>query len=204
MITILEVFSFLGAFAFAISGIRMASEKQYDWFGAYVVGLVTAIGGGSFRDMLLDVTPFWMLQGWYLICTLIALLFVVCFGKYVKKLSKSFFVFDTIGLGVFTIDGMEKTLSAGYPFWVAIVMGVMTGCLGGVLRDVLINETPLIFRKEIYALASIIGGVVYMISNSIFMFNGVVSYIAGFGVIVLIRFLAVKYEISLPKLKNYQ
>lgn len=204
MITIIDVFSFLGAFAFAISGIRLASKKQFDWFGAYIVGLVTAIGGGTLRDLLLDQPPFWMEQGWYLISTLMALLFVVALGKYVNKLSSSFFVFDTIGLAVFTIAGIEKTLVFGYSYWIAIVMGVMTGCLGGIIRDIFINETPLIFRKEIYAIASIIGGILYLVSLHVFNLSKLISYVIGFSSIVLVRFLAVKYEISLPQLRDSQ
>ncbi len=203
-ITIIDIFSFLGAFAFAISGIRLASKKQFDWFGAYIVGLVTAIGGGTLRDLLLDQSPFWMEQGWYLISTLLALLFVVVLGKYVNKLSSSFFVFDTIGLAVFTIAGIEKTMVFGYPYWVAIVMGVMTGCLGGIIRDIFINETPLIFRKEIYAMASIIGGILYLLSLNVLQLSELISYIIGFGSIVIIRILAVKYEISLPQLRDSQ
>lgn len=165
---------------------------------------MTAIGGGTLRDLLLDQPPFWMEQGWYLISTLVALLFVVAMGKYVNKLSSSFFVFDTIGLAVFTIAGIEKTLSFDYSYWVAIVMGVMTGCLGGIIRDIFINETPLIFRKEIYAMASIIGGGLYLLALNILGLGELMSYIIGFSSIVIIRILAVKYEISLPQLRDSQ
>lgn len=150
------IIDYLGTFAFAISGIRLASAKQFDWFGAYVVGAVTAIGGGTTRDLLLGYSPFWMYQPSYLIVTGFALFFVICFGRYVIRLNNTFFIFDAIGLGLFTVVGIEKSLSAEFPMWVAVIMGTMTGALGGVLRDILINEVPLIFRKEIYAIACIL------------------------------------------------
>ena len=147
------VLEMLGTLAFAISGIRLASAKRFDWFGAYVVGFTTAIGGGTLRDLMLSQTPFWMLDSVYLIVTAIALGIVILFGRYLIRLNNTFFIFDAVGLGLFTVVGIEKTLAADFPFWVAVIMGTMTGAAGGVLRDILINEEPLIFRKEIYALA---------------------------------------------------
>ena len=149
------IIEMLGTLAFAISGIRLASAKRFDWFGAYVVGFTTAIGGGTMRDLMLSQTPFWMLDSVYLIVTAIALGIVIVFGRYLIRLNNTFFIFDAIGLGLFAVVGIEKTLAAGFPFWVAVIMGTMTGAAGGVLRDILINEEPLIFRKEIYALACV-------------------------------------------------
>lgn len=114
--TILEI---VGTLAFAISGIRLAAAKQFDWFGAYAVGLVTAIGGGTLRDVLLNATPFWMINGSYLTVTAIALIFVIIFKQYLVKLENTFFIFDTIGLALFVVVGVEKTLMFGFPFWVA-------------------------------------------------------------------------------------
>jgi len=165
MPTFVQIIEFFGTFAFAISGIRLASAKQFDWFGAYVVGLVTAIGGGTIRDLLLDVTPFWMTNPVYLICSGLALFWVVVFGKQLVHLHNTFFIFDSIGLALFTVVGVEKAIALGYPFWVAIVMGCITGAVGGVIRDIFINEIPLIFRKEIYAMACIIGGAVYCLCS---------------------------------------
>ena len=163
MPTFVQILDFIGTFAFAISGIRLASAKRFDWFGAYVVGFVTAIGGGTIRDLLLDVTPGWMTDPIYLICTGLALLWVIFFGKHLIHLHNTFFIFDTIGLALFTVVGVGKSLSLGYPFWVAIIMGSITGAAGGVIRDVFINEIPLIFRKEIYAMACVVGGTAYWI-----------------------------------------
>ena len=139
MLDFITIIDYIGTFAFAISGIRLASAKQFDWFGAYVVGLATAIGGGTIRDILLGVTPFWMTQPAYLIVTGVAVLFVIAFGKYVIRLNNTFFIFDAIGLGLFAVVGIEKSLACGFDFWVAIIMGTMTGAAGGVIRDVFIN-----------------------------------------------------------------
>ena len=121
MPTFVQILDFIGTFAFAISGIRLASAKRFDWFGAYVVGLATAIGGGTIRDVLLDVTPAWMTNPIYLICTALALLWVIFFGRSLIRLNNTFFIFDTVGLALFTVVGVGKSLALGYPFWVAII-----------------------------------------------------------------------------------
>ena len=146
--TLFTFIEILGTLAFAISGIRLASAKRFDWFGAYVVGFTTAIGGGTVRDLMLSLTPFWMLDSTYLFVTAGALLIVIVSGPYLIRFNNTFFIFDAIGLGLFTVVGIEKTLAAGFPLWVGIIMGTITGAAGGVLRDILINEEPLICRKE--------------------------------------------------------
>lgn len=201
--TFVDIIEYIGTFAFAISGIRLASKKDFDIFGAYVVGVATAIGGGTIRDLLLQTTPFWMLQSSYLVWSAIALIFVIVFRKYLIRLNITFFIFDTIGLALFTVVGIEKTLSIGshFPFWVAIVMGTLTGAAGGVIRDIFINEIPLIFRKEIYALASIIGGLFYYFGMKIFGDQIVVQLISASSIIIT-RIIAVKFQIGLPHIKH--
>ena len=197
MPTFVQILDFIGTFAFAISGIRLASAKRFDWFGAYVVGFVTAIGGGTIRDLLLDVTPAWMTDPMYLICTGLALVWVIVFEKRLVRLDNTFFIFDTIGLALFTVVGAGKSLALGYPFWVAVIMGSITGAAGGVVRDVFINEIPLIFRKEIYAMACVVGGVFYWVCYRLGMESYVCQLVGGSGVFVT-RILAVKYKICLP------
>ena len=199
--TFSQILDFIGTLAFAISGIRLASAKQFDLFGAYVVGVTTAIGGGTMRDVLLGRPPFWMTDSFYLLCSAFALLWVIVFRKYLVRQNNTWFLFDTIGLALFTVTGIEKTLEGGFPFWTAIVMGTMTGAGGGVLRDVFINEEPLIFRKEIYALACVIGGVAYYISFHL-GYNHIVSGIICGSFVILSRVLAVKFQIHLPVLKR--
>ncbi len=196
-----DIIEYLGAFAFAISGIRLASAKSFDWFGAYVVGLVTAIGGGTLRDVLLGITPFWMSQPGYLVVTAAALLCVILFSRYLVRLNNTFFIFDTIGLGLFVVVGIERTLMEGYTFWVAITMGMITGSAGGIVRDILINEVPLIFRKDVYAMACVVGGIVFWVCSKIGLSNISIQLISAFAVI-LVRVLAVKFHISFPVLRG--
>ena len=198
---IIKVIELLGTFAFAISGIRHAAAKHYDWFGGYVCGIAVAIGGGTIRDLMLSTTPLWMTTPVYLICTAVALFTVVWFGHWMEPLKNAWFVFDTLGLALFTIAGIQKSLLFGQPFWVAVIMGCITGAAGGVIRDVLLNNEPVIFHKEIYAMASVIGGVVYWGVESLALPVGW-SAVLSFIVTCLIRFLAVKYHISLPVLKE--
>lgn len=199
--TLQKILEFVGTFAFAISGIRHAAQQKFDWFGGFVCGVAVAIGGGTIRDVMLGVTPFWMTSPIYLICTALAQVVVVVFRKYLRYLDNAWFVFDTLGLALFTIAGIQKTLALGHPFWVAIVMGCITGAAGGVIRDVLINKPPVIFQKEIYASASIGGGLLYWIMT-LFNANVAVTVIVTFVFICAIRFLAVRYHISLPLLTS--
>ncbi|MBO5135706.1 MAG: trimeric intracellular cation channel family protein [Bacteroidaceae bacterium] len=200
-ITFVQVLDFIGTLAFAISGIRLASAKQFDLFGAYVVGVTTAIGGGTLRDLMLGLSPFWMTNPFYLVCSAIALLWVMIFRKMLVRQNNTWFLFDTIGLALFTVTGIEKTITVGFPFWTAIIMGTITGAGGGVFRDVFINEVPLIFRKEIYALACVIGGIAYFICYKIGL-DGIASGLICGAVVMLMRILAVKYKLHLPILKG--
>ena len=191
----------IGTFAFAISGIRLASGKQVDWFGAYIIGLVTAIGGGTARDLLLDVPPFWMTDSKYFITTGIALLATLLFKEKLFRWHNTLFLFDAIGLGLFTIVGISKSIEAGLPFWVCIVMGAITGTLGGVIRDVLLNEVPLLLRKDIYALACVAGGVVYFACIQLNLSASLTELIAALTVI-LVRVIALRFHIHLPVLNS--
>lgn len=201
MIDFITFCDYAGTFAFAISGIRLASAKKFDWFGAYVVGAVTAVGGGTIRDVLLDATPFWMTQASYLIVTGLALVFVAIFRKYVIRLNNTIFIFDAIGLGLFTVVGIAKSLEYGFPIWVAIIMGTITGAFGGMLRDTLINEVPLIFRKDIYASACVMGGLIYYACQLLGLTPAMTQFIAAASVFIT-RAVAVRYHISLPVLKG--
>lgn len=195
------VIEFIGTFAFAISGIRLASAKHFDVFGAWIVGMATAIGGGTIRDLMLGVNPFWMSNSIYFICCGLAVFWVMAYGKYLIRQKNTLFIFDTIGLALFNVIGIEKTLNMGFPYWTAITMGTITGAAGGVIRDVFINEVPLIFRKEIYALACVAGGLIYVLGVRLGMSVEINALLSSFMVIV-IRVLAVKYHWVLPRLKG--
>ena len=162
---------------------------------------MTAIGGGTLRDILLDTTPFWMENGWYLAVTGISLAYVIMFRKQLVRLNSTFFFFDTIGLALFVVIGIQKTIAFGYPMWVAVVMGTITGAFGGVVRDILINEVPLIFRKDVYGTACIAGGLIYWIMI-ITGASPVIQQLTCAATVILIRLLAVKYNWSIPVLRN--
>lgn len=202
-LTFAQGLDIIGTVAFAISGIRLSSAKHFDLFGAYIVGLVTAIGGGTFRDIMLHNDIFWMHDPIYLILTGLTLVWVMIFNKRLIHQNFTWFIFDTIGLAMFTVTGIEKTLGAegSYPFWVAIIMGTMTGAAGGVFRDVFMNEIPLIFRAEIYAIACVIGGLFYWVLWTLGYDNVTCGVVCGLAVIIT-RLLAVKFKINLPVLRG--
>lgn len=199
--TVMKIIEVLGTFTFVVSGIRQASAKHFDWFGGFVCGIAVAIGGGTIRDVMLGVTPFWMTSSLYMSCAVLALLFTVVFSRSLKKLDNAWFVFDTLGLGLFTVAGIQKTLECGHPFWVAIIMGCITGSAGGVMRDVFLNNIPVIFQKEVYATACVAGGFIYW---GLALLNISVTWMAAitFVVVCSIRFLAVKYHITFPTLND--
>lgn len=198
--TFIVTIEVLGTIAFAISGIRLAAAKRFDWFGAYVVGLVTAIGGGTVRDVLLGLPVFWMVSWHYLAVTGLSLVAVIVFRQALVKGFRTLFLFDAIGLALFVVVGIEKSLSAGWPMWVAIVMGVITGSFGGITRDILINEVPLFFRKDIYATACLFGGVVYWLVAMLPVVV-IVPQIACAVAVLGLRIAAFTFNWSLPILK---
>jgi len=194
----LYIIDLVGTLVFAISGVLIAAEKQFDWVGAAVIGFVTAVGGGTLRDMLIGRTPVgWMQDTNYLVVILASLPLTLYFRKYIVRLRKSMFFFDTIGIGLFTVLGLEKTLDLGLSPLVALFMGMVSAVFGGVIRDVLTNEIPLIFRKEIYATACLVGGLVFLLLewfSPIYLLNLWLSI----GAVILIRLLAVTRHWSLP------
>ena len=196
----LFIIEVIGTIAFAISGIRLAAYKKFDLFGAYTVGLVTAIGGGTLRDLLLDIPIFWMQTSWYLAVTGLSLLTVILFRRVLINHNKMLFIFDTVGLALFVVIGIQKSLMTGYPMWVAITMGMITGSFGGVLRDILINEEPLFFRKDIYATACIAGGVVYWISGLLGS-NDIICQTTCAVTVIALRMLALHFNWSLPVIR---
>ena len=186
-----------GVLVFAVSGVLTAIDDDFDVVGATIIGAVTAVGGGTIRDIMIGETPVaWMRDTNYLWVILLAVLLSYLFKKYIMKLRRSMFIFDTIGIGLFTILGLQKTLELGLPIPIALTMGMVSAVFGGVLRDILTNDVPLIFRKEIYATACIAGGVVYLVLGQVsgeIYFNMMVAMMTVF----IIRVLAVKYNWSL-------
>lgn len=188
----------LGTIAFAISGVLVAMEKKLDLFGVFIIAFVTAIGGGSLRDMLIGETPVsWMREPAYTITIIGSVVFAVLLQQRLKYLRRSLFLFDTIGIGLYTMVGIEKGLDAGLMPFICIGLGVMTASFGGILRDILCNEIPVIFRKEIYATACILGGALYfaLLNTSI---EEKYAYALGIVTVIGVRLLAVRFHITLP------
>lgn len=195
-------FDIVGTFAFAISGALVASKRKFDLFGVIIIAFVTAVGGGMLRDVLIDAHPInWIGDLNYIWTILIAVVCTFLFKSKIAPLAKTLFLFDTIGIGVFTLLGLEKGLSFNLHPFVALVMGMVSSVMGGVLRDVLTNRVPLIFKKEIYASACLIGGIVYLV---LVQYNvpQAALYLITISSIVSIRLVAVKYKLQLPRIKD--
>jgi len=191
----------LGTIAFAISGVLVAMDKKLDLFGIFIISFVTAVGGGTLRDMLIGNTPvLWMREPVYITVIAVAVVFSVIFARHLKHLRRTLFLFDTIGIGLFTMLGIEKGLTANLLPVMCIALGTITACFGGVIRDMLCNEIPVIFRtKEIYATACILGGTSYFILV-LLPIDGAYAYVAAILIIIITRLLAVKLGIALPNI----
>ncbi|MGB7394246.1 MAG: trimeric intracellular cation channel family protein [Pricia sp.] len=192
------IIDILGTIAFAISGVLVSMDKKLDLFGVFIIAFVTAIGGGTLRDMLIGNTPVvWMRDYNYIIIIVATVILAILFIDQLKYLRRTLLFFDTIGIGLFTMLGIEKGLSADLLPVVCIALGTITACFGGVLRDILCNEIPVIFRKEIYATACIVGGTSYFVLV-LLPFDSAYAYIAAIAIIIAIRLLAVRFKIALP------
>ncbi len=195
--TIIDI---LGTVAFAISGVLVAMEKKLDVFGVFIIAFVTAVGGGTLRDVLIGNTPVaWMKEPMYILIILLSVVAAILFSGRLKYFSKSLFLFDTIGIGLYTMVGIEKGLNADLLPVICIALGTMTASFGGVLRDILCNEIPVIFRKEIYATVCILGGGVYFLLIQ-FPIDNTIAYIVAIISIIVMRILAVRFKISLPNI----
>jgi uncharacterized membrane protein YeiH len=189
----------IGTMAFAVSGVLTAFSKKLDPFGIFIIAFVTAVGGGTLRDILIGRTPVgWMLDLNYVYSILLGYVVALVFRKKLDYFRKSLFLFDTIGLGVFTLIGLEKGIDIGLHPIICIALGTMTACFGGVIRDILCNEIPVIFRREIYATICIMGGIIFFCLK-FFDFNNSFINISTSLAIISIRLMAVKFKWYLPK-----
>ena len=192
----------VGTFAFAISGALVAADKKFDLFGVVIIAFVTAVGGGMLRDVLINAHPInWIGDLNYLYTIFAAVFLTFLFKSKILPLSKTLFLFDTIGLGVFTLLGLQKGLSYNLHPLVALIMGMISAVFGGVLRDVLTNKIPLIFEKEIYASACLAGGITYLTLHY-FNLSENITFIIAASIIVIIRVIAVRFHLQLPKIKD--
>jgi uncharacterized membrane protein YeiH len=198
LLTIIEI---LGTLVFAISGALTAAGKRFDLMGVGIIAFVTALGGGTIRDLLIGAHPVgWMQSKWFLLAVVVGVIIAYIFHKRLQYLRKTFFLFDAIGLGVFAIGGLQKALDFGIDPVYALVCAMITGSMGGLLRDVLCNDIPLIFRKEIYATAALLGAGTFLILDLIGI-QPEINFAISVLLVIIIRVLAVKYNLGLPKIK---
>lgn len=197
-LSLFNILDVLGTIAFAISGALSAMNRRLDLFGIFIIAFVTAIGGGTIRDVLIGNTPVtWMENTVYVYLIGIVTMLAIIFRNKLNYLKKSLFLFDTIGLGVFTITGVETGISNGLDPIISMALGAMTGTFGGVVRDILCNEIPVIFRKEIYATACLMGALAYIILYDLNV-DADIIYLVTTLIVIIIRLIVVKYHITLP------
>ncbi len=195
----------IGIFFFTISGSLAARDKKHyhDYFGVFFTGFLTAIGGGTLRDMMLGAYPIsWLNDKNILISIICAFLVTLIFKKYIIKLRRTLFLFDTIGVGIYTILGVQISLEHHVNPYAAVILGLISAVFGGVIRDTLINEIPLIFAKEIYATACIIGAVLFVTLLHLNVNTNIAATIS-MSIIIIIRIIAVKYKLALPKFDKH-
>ncbi len=195
----LFIIDILGTISFAVSGAFLAMEKKLDPFGVLVLSFVTAIGGGTLRDMMIGNLPVsWLRNETATIVIFCSAIATMLFGRYLRHLTTTLFLFDALGLGLFTVVGVKLGIEKEFSIGVCIAIGTITACFGGVVRDVLLNNIPLLFRKEIYAMACILGGLFYFLLRQM-KINADLVTILSILLIFAIRVLAVRYKLSLPQ-----
>jgi uncharacterized membrane protein YeiH len=197
--TLFLLLDYIGTLVFAISGGLAAMNKKFDPFGVVIIALVTAVGGGSLRDILIGRTPVaWMMQIEYFLLVLAGAFVAILFRERLVYFRRTLFLFDAIGLGIFTITGVEIGLRADLHPAICLVLGTLSAAFGGVIRDILVNEVPLIFHKEVYASLSLLGGILLLAFHYL-GWSLPLGYVLISSFIVLLRILAVRYHWSLPR-----
>tara|TARA_R110002074_G_scaffold224495_1_gene395909 strand:+ start:145040 stop:145645 length:606 start_codon:yes stop_codon:yes gene_type:complete len=198
-VSLFLIIDILGTIAFAVSGALTAMNKKLDIFGIFIIAIVTALGGGTLRDVLIDAPVAWMRDLTFVYVIIGATIVAVVFKKKLNYIRKSLFLFDTIGIALYTIVGVEKGIAADFPPLICIALGTMSACFGGVIRDILCSEIPIIFRKEIYATACIMGGLSYFLLLKTPLSSDVIVILSG-SVVITIRLFAVVFKWSLPSI----
>lgn len=201
--SILYSFDLLGTVVFAITGLLAARRKQLDLFGAIVIAMVTAIGGGTVRDLIIGEPVFWTQNDIYIYVVVISALMLFFFARYQRLPVKLLLFLDALGLAVFTVIGTQKAMALGFSDPIAIMTGIMTGVVGGIIRDVLVGEVPLVFRKEIYATASFAGASVFLLMEHS-GFSIELSVIAAIILTLVVRVWAIMLNIKLPVFISYK
>jgi uncharacterized membrane protein YeiH len=194
----LELIDILGVATFAIAGAYAAMQKRLDVFGILIISFITALGGGTLRDVMIgDLPVSWMRDIDYCVIILAASTVAMVFNKYIRNFQTTLLIFDSLGLGFFTILGVKKGILFGFHPGICVALGTITGCFGGVIRDISLNNIPLIFQREIYATACIVGGIAYVLLLRLNMNNDWIEVIS-ISIIFLIRIIAVAFKLTLP------
>lgn len=197
---LLRLIDILGTITFAVSGVFAAMQKRLDIFGILIISFITAIGGGTLRDMLIGDLPVrWMRSIDTPLIIFASAVAAILFGNIIRNFQQTLFIFDSLGLGFFTVLGIQKGIKFGFHPVICIAIGTISGCFGGVIRDILLNNIPLIFRKEIYATACILGGIIYFLLLQLHYPTNWLD-VTVMLVVFLIRFLAVRYKWDMPDL----
>ncbi|OYT12108.1 MAG: hypothetical protein B6I18_01850 [Bacteroidetes bacterium 4572_112] len=197
---ILNIIAIVGVIAFAISGALTAMDRKFDVLGVVIIGFTTAVGGGSLRDIIIpERDVFWIVEPIYTYMAILGSVLAVIFHNKIQHLRTTLSLFDTIGLGLYTIIGVQIGIQYDLPGISCVILGAITGTFGGVIRDILVNEVPLVFQKEIYISISLLGGSIYYL---IYWYesHGAWVEILGISIIIILRLIVVKFEISFPTL----
>jgi uncharacterized membrane protein YeiH len=197
--TVLHVLTYVALSAQAMTAALAAGRRSMDWAGVCMLGCITALGGGTIRDVLLGHYPLvWVKSPSYLAITAVAAFATILIARHVHRLNLAFLVLDAIGLVVFTMAGCDVARQVGAPLPIVIVAGMITGCAGGVLRDILCNDVPLLFRAELYASVSVVTGLFYVTAFG-FKLNDELWTVLTFVFGLTLRLLAIRYKWEMPK-----
>ncbi|KGJ96648.1 trimeric intracellular cation channel family protein [Colwellia psychrerythraea] len=198
MTELLFYLDIFGIIVFALSGALMAGRYQLDPFGVVVLASVTAVGGGTIRDVILQTPVFWVVKPYYLYVILATAILTIIFIRQPKRIPKRFLLIaDALGLALFAVLGTQKALVLGAPVPVAVVLGTITGVAGGMIRDVLCNVIPMILREEIYALAAMLGGALFILLQWL-NWSDTSAIVTAISAALILRLAAIYWHVSLP------
>lgn len=196
---VLDILIFFTCVSCAISGALTAMDNKLDYVGIFIVAFITTLGGGTLRDLFLNRTVIWVLESQYVYYVMLGALLTILFRKKVSNMKLTMLFFDSIGLGLFSVYATDLTLQMGYSSIVAIGMGTMNGIFGGVLRDIICNEIPLIFRSEIYTTVGTFAAILFWISKKL-EFSTDYSYLLITGIVISLRWIIVKKKLAYPSI----
>lgn len=201
---LISLLDLLGTFVFALSGAQAARESELDLFGIITIAFLTACGGGIVRDLCLDVTPPVGISYWpYLALTLLATALVICFYRFIERMNFPVLLFDAIGLAIFSVAGTQKSLVLGFNYEVAVLLGVLSAIGGGILRDILLKQIPVVLRKEIYGSAALVGACIFALAHYLEINVNVGTWL-GVLACFIIRYFSFRNKWDLPTFKSKQ